>query len=199
MLRRFHSSVSVTTFPSSASTVNRGKCNIKIAPSGQQSPSFCLDVSIVPQITGQTPQTPITSGHWAHMTDLFPSVLLYDTQKDQPGEPLALNTVFGWVLMGPTEFYDGSSVTTLCLTVSDPIDSLIKKFWELEELPTTFHLSTADTAAEEIYNSTTTQLSSGRFVVTLPFLKPRPLLGDSKTLALQRFKALECRLTRNKI
>jgi len=76
--------------------------------------------------------------------------------------------------------------------------SLIKKFWELEELPTTCHLSPADIAAEEIYNSTTTRLSSGRFVVTLPFLKPRPLLGDSKTLALQRYKALECRLTRNK-
>lgn len=219
MLRRFHSSVSVTTFASSASTVLRGKCNSKIAPSGQQSPSFCLDVSIVPQITGPTPQTPITPGHWAHMSslsladpsynipgpidllfgaDLFPSVLLDGTQKGQPGEPLALNTVFGWVLMGPKEFYDGLSVTTLCLNVSDSIDSLIKKFWELEELPTTCHLSPADIAAEEIYNSTTTRISSGRFVVTLPFLKPRPLLGDSKTLALQRFKALECRLIRNK-
>jgi len=154
MLRRFHSSVSVTTFASPASTVVRGKCNIKIAPSGQQAPSFCLDISIVPQITGPTPQTPITSGHWAHMSslsladpsynipgpidllfraDLFPSFLLEGTQKGQPGEPLALNIVFGCVLKGPTEFYNGSSVTTLCLNVSDPIDSLIKQYWDLDE------------------------------------------------------------------
>jgi len=100
--------------------------------------------------------------------------------------------------MGPTDVHDGPSVTTLCLNVSDPIDSLIKKFWELEELPITCHLSPADIAAEKIYTTTTTRLSSGRFVVTLPFLSLRPLLGDSKTLALQRFKALEFRLTRNK-
>ncbi|XP_060875913.1 uncharacterized protein LOC132949153 [Metopolophium dirhodum] len=43
-----------------------------------------------------------------------------------------------------------------------------------------------------------TRLSSGRFVVTLPFLKSSPLLGDSKTLAFQRFKALKYRLIRNK-
>lgn len=51
MLPRFHSSVSVSTFANSASTIVRGKCNIKMAPSGEQSPSFCFDVSIVPQIT----------------------------------------------------------------------------------------------------------------------------------------------------
>lgn len=129
--------------------------------------------------------------------DLLPLILLDGTRKGQVGEPFAMNTVFGWVLMGPTEFYDRSSITTLCLNVSEPIDSLIKQFWELEEVTTTCHLSPTDVAAEQIYTSTTTRLSSGRFVVTLPFFKPRPLLGDSKTFALQRFKALECRLERN--
>eukprot|EP00102_Acyrthosiphon_pisum_P010971 XP_008179494.1 PREDICTED: uncharacterized protein LOC103308220 [Acyrthosiphon pisum] len=219
MLRQFRSSVSVTTFASSDSTVVRGKCSIKMSPSGQQAPSFSLDVSIVPHITGPTPQIPVTFGHWDHINslsladpsyntpgpidlligaDLLPSVFLDGTRKGQVGEPLAMNSVFGWVLMGPTEFYDRSSVATLSVNISEPIDSLIKKFWELEELPTACHLSPADVAAEKIYTSTTTRLSSGRFVVTLPFLKPRPLLGDSRTLALQRFKALECRLNRNK-
>lgn len=191
MLRQFRFSVSVSTFASSDSTIVRGKCNIKMSPSGQQSPSFCLDVSIVPQITGPTPQTPVTFGHWNHINslsladpsyntpgpigaDLLPSVFLDGTRKGQVGEPLAMNTVFGWVLMGPTDLKDRSSVTILSVNVSEPIDSLIKKFWDLEELPVTCHLSPADVAAEKIYTSTTTRLSSGRFVVTLPFLKPRP-------------------------
>lgn len=218
MLHRIQSSVIVTTFANSESTVVRGKCNIKIAPFGQQSPSFCLDVSVVPQITGPTPQTPVTSGHWEHINsllledpsyntsgpidlllgaDLFPLILFDGTRKRQVGEPFAMNTVFGWVLMGPTDFYDRFSVTTLCLNISEPIDSLVKKFWELEEIAIICHLCPADVAAEQICKSTTTRLSSGRFVVTLPFLKLRPLLGDSKTLDLQRFKALECRLSRN--
>ncbi|XP_022167349.1 uncharacterized protein LOC111031631, partial [Myzus persicae] len=189
MLRLFRSSVSVTTFASSDSTVVWGKCNIKMSPAGQQAPSFSLDVSIVPHITGSTPRVPVAFGHWDHINslslvdpsyntpgpidlllgaDLLPSVFLDGTRKGQVGEPLAMNSVFGWVLMGPTDLNDRSSVATLSVNISEPIDSLIKKF------------------------------CSGRFVVTLPFLKPRPLLGDSKTLALQRFKALECRLNRNK-
>jgi len=196
----------------------RGKCNVNIVPCGLQSPSFSLDVSIIPQITGPTPQAPILAGHWTHIknlpladpsyntpgtidlllgADLLPSIYLDGMQRGQVGEPLAMNTVFGWVLLGPMESCDRSSITTLCLTVSEPLDLVLKQFWELEELPITYHLSPADIAAEKIYQSTTTRLSSGRFVVSLPFLTTLPLLGDSKTVALQRFKALEFRLNRN--
>jgi len=77
------------------------------------------------------------------------------------GEPFAMNTIFGWVLLGPMDSCDRSSFTTMCLTISEPLDSLLKQFWELEELPITCHLSPADIAAEQIYQSTTTRLSSG--------------------------------------
>ncbi|KAL5245923.1 hypothetical protein ACI65C_013331 [Semiaphis heraclei] len=118
MPRRYHSPVSVTTFANTASTFVRGKCNINIVPCGQQSPSFSLDVSIIPQVTGQTPQSPILAGKWTHIehlpladpsynipgvidlllgADLLPSIYL----DGQFGEPLAMNTVFGWVLLGP--------------------------------------------------------------------------------------------------
>jgi len=129
--------------------------------------------------------------------DLLPSIYLDGLQRGLVGEPIAMNTIFGWVLLGPMDSCDRSSITTMCLTISEPLDSLLKQFWELEELPVACHLSPANLAAEQIYQSTTTRLSSGSFVVSLPFLKPLPLLGDSKTLALQRLKALEFRLNRN--
>ncbi|KAL5240043.1 hypothetical protein ACI65C_007453 [Semiaphis heraclei] len=207
MLRRYHSPVSVTTFDDTASTFVRRKCNINIVPSGQQSPLFSLDVSIIPQITGQTPQSPILCGKWTHIehlhladpsynipaaidlllgADFLPSIYLDGMQHGQVGEPLAINTVFGWVLLGPMEPSDRSSITTLCLTISDTLDTILKQFWELEELPITCHLSPEDIVAEQLYQSTTTRLSSGRFVVSLPFRTSLPLLGNSKTLALQR-------------
>lgn len=48
-----------------------------------------------------------------------------------------------------------------------------------------------------MYKTTTSRLSTGRFMVAIPFRKPSPMLGDSKTSAFQQFKALEYRLTRN--
>jgi len=166
----------------------RGKCNVNIVPCGLQSPSLSIDVSIIPQITGPTPQAPILAGHWTHIKNLpladpsyntlgpidlllgaylLPSIYLDGMQRGQFGEPLAVNTVFGWVLLGPMESCDRSSITTLCLTVSEPLDLVLKQFWELEELPITCHLNPADIAAEKIYQSTTTSLSSGRFVLSL--------------------------------
>ncbi|XP_008183820.1 uncharacterized protein LOC103309643 [Acyrthosiphon pisum] len=218
MLRRYHSPVSVSTFASTVSTCVRGKCSINIVPCGLQAPSVSTDVSIISKITGPTPQPPLITGQWTHIqnlpladpsynipgaidlllgADLLPSIYLDGLQRGLVGEPIAMNTIFGWVLLRPMDSCDRSSITTMCLTISEPLDSLLKQFWELEELPITCHLSPADLAAEQLYQSTTTRLSSGRFVVSLPFLKPLPLLGDSKTLALQRFKALEFRLNRN--
>jgi len=218
MLRRYHSPVSVSTFASTVSTCVRGKCSINIVPCGLQAPSVSTDVSITSKITGPTPQSPLITGQWTHIqnlpladpsykilgaidlllgADLLPPIYLDGLQRGLVGEPIAMITIFGWVLLGPKDSYDRSSITTMCLTISEPLDSLLKQFWELEELPITCHLSPADLAAEQIYQSTTTRLSSGRFVVSLPFLKPLSLPGDSKTLALQRFKALEFRLNRN--
>lgn len=108
MLRQYHSPVSVATFANTASTFVRGKCNINIVPCGQQSPSFSVDVSIIPQITGPTPQSPILAGKWTHIenlpladpsynipdaidlllgADLLPSIYLDGMQRGQVGEP----------------------------------------------------------------------------------------------------------------
>lgn len=59
------------------------------------------------------------------------------------------------------------------------------------------HLSPDDTKAETFYAQTNTRLASGQFMVKLPLRTPLPLLGDSKTIAMQRLKALELRLHRN--
>lgn len=220
MLRKHHSSINISTFASTSSTPVRGKSTIMITPCGKTTPSFCVETFIVPSITGPTPQLPISPGNWSHLknlpladpsfhtpgaidlllgADILPSLLLDGRQAGQYCEPLALETVFGWILMGPVDIRGQPAITSLCLSISDsePLDSTLKKFWELEELPSIRHLSPDDTEAETFYTRTTTRLPSGRFMVKLPFRTPFPLLGDSKAIAMQRLKALEIRLQRN--
>lgn len=217
-LKRHHSSVNITTFASATSTAVRGKCTITVFPRGKNNPSFIVDTYVVPTITGRTPQRCLEPGTWSHLAnipladplyyspgdvdillgaDILPSLLLEGKRSGLCGEPTALETVFGWVLMGPVDAQEPSHVNSLCLSVSEELDDTLKRFWELEELPLVRHLSSDEIAAEDFYRSTTTRLNSGRFVVRLPFRIPSPSFGDSKTLALQRFRSLELRLKKN--
>lgn len=219
MLRRSHSSVTISTFNSKNCSLVHGKSTITITQSGHLTPSVCVEVLIVPSITEQTPQQPIMPGKWSHIVnlsladplyhtpgeidillgaDILPSLLLDGKIDGQNGEPMAIETVFGWILMGPVDISATANALSLCLSISEPLDETLKRFWEIEELTSVRHLSPDDTIAENIYRTTTTRLSSGRFMVTIPFRTPRPILGESKSLATQRFKALENRLSRNK-
>lgn len=219
MLRRFHSPVNITTFASSSTTLVKGKATITILPCNKLSPSVSVDTLIVPKITGLTPQVPITHETWTHVenlpladpsyhlpghidlllgADLFPSLILTGQHRGKNGEPMAMETIFGWVLVGPVQASSSSSLNSFCiLSVFENLDNTIKKFWELEELQTTHHLSIDDSTAEKFYQQTTTRLESGRFMVKLPLKSPLPLLGDSRTMALHRYRSLEIRLSRD--
>lgn len=110
---------------------------------------------------------------------------------------MKVETALRRVLMGPVNSRDKSSVTSLFLSMSKTIDENIKQFWLLEELTSVHHLTSNDIAAESFYTTTTTRLKTGRFMVRLPFRQSRLLLGDSRAVALHKFKALEMRLSRN--
>ncbi|XP_060875890.1 uncharacterized protein LOC132949125 [Metopolophium dirhodum] len=217
MLNRRRSPVSITTFANTTATPVCGSSVVIVTPHGKQTPSLSIDALIVPQITGKTPQISFTPGQWTHIhhlpladpsyhipgdidlllgADILPSILCDSLISGSAGEPTALKTIFGWVLFGPTTTAPPVSLATMCVSTSSNLDATLRKFWELEELPVVHHLSPDDKVAEEIYVSTTTRLSSGRFMVTLPFRTPSPVLGDSKTHAHQRYKALELRLSR---
>lgn len=70
MLRRYHSHVSVSTFTITASTCVHGICSINIISWGLQSPSVSTEVSIIPKITGTTPQSPLLTWQWTHIQNL---------------------------------------------------------------------------------------------------------------------------------
>ncbi|XP_050528192.1 uncharacterized protein LOC126898294 [Daktulosphaira vitifoliae] len=218
MVKKCPSNVKINTFANHTSTTVRGKSNVTLVPRGSQSPSVHVEVLIVTHITEATPHTSLMHKNWPHLNnlsladplynvpgsidlllgaDVLPEILLDGKISGKPGQPIAMETIFGWTLIGPVEQCNKPAITSLNITVSDTLDTTLKKFWEIEEMPSTRHFSLDDKMAEQIYQETTTRVSSGRFMVTIPFRTPRPILGDSKSIALRRFKFLEARLNNN--
>ncbi|XP_043465288.1 uncharacterized protein LOC122500432 [Leptopilina heterotoma] len=68
----------------------------------------------------------------------------------------------------------------LCI---NEIDNNLRRFWELEEIPSNPILTKAERECETYFSETTERLPSGRFQVKLPFNQPPTVLGDSLKIA----------------
>ncbi|XP_059062082.1 uncharacterized protein LOC131854916 [Achroia grisella] len=110
--------------------------------------------------------------------------------------PFIQNTKLGWIISGPIYTHTPKYSQVSC-NFTHTLDSQLRKFWELEELPrVTNVLSIEQRACEERFTSTTTRTEEGRFCVRIPFKDSPKLLGESYSQALNRFYALEKRLQR---
>ncbi|XP_062551973.1 uncharacterized protein LOC134217211 [Armigeres subalbatus] len=131
--------------------------------------------------------------------EIFFDLLVDGHFKLAEGGPVLQNTQLGWVVSGKVSESSrtATSLTAVACT-EEKLDDLLTRFWELESCRTTSTMSLEESQCERIYNETTTRDVSGRFVVTLPkkpFLIDR--LGESRSIALRRFTALERRLDAN--
>lgn len=118
--------------------------------------------------------------------------------------PVLQNTYLGWVLGG---FLSDKYVSNLAVSEFQPepcsmflssnkVDSLLEKFWSIEELPKERILSTDDELSESIFSSTTKILENGRFQIDFPLKTSSEYvkLGESFSSAKKRFLSLEKRL-----
>lgn len=132
--------------------------------------------------------------------EIFPSLLLDGRQEGGVGEPSALETVFGWVLMGRTHS-SCKVVNSLHVTLDSSLNATLKAFWELEELPILASESHSpdEILCEEIFKKDISRdCKTGRFSVSLPFKQSIPVsFGDTYSLALRRFLLLEKRLNKD--
>lgn len=71
------------------------------------------------------------------------------------------------MLLGPVANPDQYDITSLFLSIAEILRSTLKEFWEHEELPIVHRLSSEDSIAEDIHKTTTSRLSSGRFMVAI--------------------------------
>jgi len=105
--------------------------------------------------------------------------------------PGGQETVFGVAICGP--------VTTQAYSISLDPDSRseqfdIKKFWEIEEIPTRSLFSQEEKDCEQHFKQAHRRDETGRFIVNLPFKQPTCELGSSIRPAVQRLYQVERRL-----
>ncbi|XP_046411956.1 uncharacterized protein LOC124175599 [Neodiprion fabricii] len=122
--------------------------------------------------------------------DVYRELLLRSNRFGPPGTPVAQETIFGWILTGPTSTNPALSNKASsrvrahhCSTESD-LSELVRKFWELDELPTKEHVTEEEEKCESLFRGTTRRDETGRYVVRLPFGKDLvSCLGESHAFA----------------
>ncbi|CAG4956551.1 unnamed protein product [Parnassius apollo] len=124
---------------------------------------------------------------------LFPHLLLNNKVRGNSSHtaPYALETVLGYVIVGSAPIMDSISATSYCGMAVEPLESLVRKFWEMEEVNVPPIASSDDRLCEEINVRTTVRDRDGRYSVALPFKGDVLSLGDSRQMAEKRFYSLE--------
>lgn len=130
--------------------------------------------------------------------DVLGEVLLTNKRMLQPGGLVALDTKFGYVIMGPVLTVPQPPEEESCL-VGTALSEAVQKFWEIEEPPTASRMSSEQEECELFYQNNTGRLRSGRFITRLPLLTHRPPLGESRALAEKRLLSMERRMKRDPV
>lgn len=195
---------------------DQGIVSCAIKPINSNSPVLNTKAVIIPKIAGNMPSVTLPQNvvdeykdlvladptfyrpgriDMLLASDIFPYI--YDGGKFHPskeGVPLALHSIFGYVITGRLSGDDAAPST--CLFAStERIDDLMRSFWEVENINCVISKDPDDVIAEEIFAKEHSRDETGRYVVTYPF-KPDAELGDSKHIALKRFQNLERKLSR---
>ncbi|XP_051858132.1 uncharacterized protein LOC127565087 [Drosophila albomicans] len=102
--------------------------------------------------------------------DILPSILLGGSHPNICGTLLGQETIFGWILTGPVSGSISKSISSFSARLSvertPPLEELLSKFWEVEDLPAS-PAKESDLFCEANFNATTVRTSTGRYMVTL--------------------------------
>lgn len=152
--------------------------------------------------------------------DLYNDIILDGIRRGKPGQPIAQNSIFGWVISGPinapvvNSFMSSASVdpgasvspnlrdnhiseinSHHCLS---SLENEISKFWEVEEIPYTKRFTPQEEQCERHFETTYSRNRDGRYVVRLPFKAGPPIeIGKSKALAEKVLNSLERKFKKN--
>lgn len=182
---------------------------------------FAIDCFLIESISDRLPEVEVNNNAFLNLLDLpladetfyvpgkidgiigaelFPAILGSRRIASLKQSPVAVETKFGYVVMGSVpakSISDKTSSFHISVENNSTLDRLVAKFWELEDIPKQSFCHPDDTKCEEIYCSTVSRETSGRYVVSLPFKENPNKLGDSYMVALKRLLALENKFSKN--
>ena len=123
-------------------------------------------------------------------------------------DPGALETIFGWAIMGPVKASSTVAIQPIPSHVSqinhseaEQLNNRMATFWEVEEPDhPPEQLSSTEEIVEAHYSATTTYCPLNKcYTVTLPKKHNIPALGDSRARALSRYVSNETSILRKKV
>ena len=223
-LPRFNTALTIQGLNDMHDYTTLGGTTCSIKPIGKVGPIITVDAFILPKLCPNSPNHFIESTNWTHLSnitladpkyfvpssvdmligaDVFPQILQDGRIAGPPDQPIAINTIYGWVLMGKftQNPYPTRQMVTSLFSATQSTDLLslnktLKSFWELEEIPKVISLSPEDELCETIFATTHVRDSDGRYQVELPFKNSTPSFdaANSFALASRRFYSLEKRL-----
>lgn len=131
--------------------------------------------------------------------ELYWRIIKDETQLLGPGQPMLKNSAFGWLIVGPCSSQATPAPTSVtCNTASlESIDSALRRFWDVEEIPDKSESQIEQEEAETLYSATTIRDSDGRYVVHLPFKDNVGNLQDNRPSAFRQLHHLLSRLNKN--
>lgn len=111
--------------------------------------------------------------------------------------PYLQNSKLGWLLSGPINTRNLRINNQVQCNFTQAIDTQLRKFWEIEDIPQVNCILTVDEQkCEDLFINTTKREDNGRFSVRMPLKESADSLGDSYTFAKNRFLSLERKLER---
>ncbi|XP_044742380.1 uncharacterized protein LOC123304888, partial [Chrysoperla carnea] len=130
-------------------------------------------------------------------SDVYPFLLEPNSDSSVIlGEPSLLKTIFGYVVTGPVASDSVTGSRTSLLAISPSLESILKKFWEQEEVALPILVNPEDEAAESHFCNTYEREASGRYSVSLPFMDKNHGLRN-RPAAYKSYLSLERKLSRN--
>ncbi|KAF0703914.1 Integrase catalytic domain-containing protein, partial [Aphis craccivora] len=133
--------------------------------------------------------------------DIFPQIWNNQSSSLGPGFPSVYSSIFGWVLIGPVQEHPDIGAQSMLASSESSIETMIEKFWLVEEVEAAPPQFTENGQCEELFCSEMVRDTSGRFSVPLPFRSGRSAeaFPGSRQVALNRFLNLERKLAADKI
>ena len=205
--------------------------NFHLSPMHSNHPQLLVEAAVVPTVTVDLPardypqltSLPHLSGlqladpsfHSPGKIDLLLGADVYlqimlqsPKMTGNPTDPGALETIFGWAVMGPVKASSEevvqpipAHVTQITPSEAEQLDGRMATFWESEEpnYPNE-HFTSTEEMVEAHYNATTTYCpTEKRYTVSLPKKHNSPPLGESRSRALSRYISNESSILRKKV
>ena len=169
---------------------NRSITSFKIASVHTPSRQLGVNTVIVPHVTCDLPTHPVPlNPEWEHIKGLrladpkfgepgnidvllgvetFVDIIRHGRRKGRQGSPTAIETTYGWVLVGNTNIEGSNTVASHHVSVLTG-DDLLRQFWDVEEKSVANStLTPEERTVLHHFNAHHSRDSEGRFLVPLP-------------------------------